>query len=88
MANEETDIYKVYVDSKPKTPTLRIEWKQTEDLLPKFIKSLDEWQQRKVYEHMRNYVEAMTAVGGNKIHNYYAEYNNKEGIKYIKKHIL
>jgi hypothetical protein len=88
MANEETSIYKVWVDRKPNVPTLRIEWKQTEDLLPKFIKGLEEWQQRKVYNHIRDYVETMTASGGNHIHNYYAEYNNKEGIEYIKEHIL
>tara|TARA_R110000751_G_scaffold298951_1_gene409202 strand:- start:945 stop:1211 length:267 start_codon:yes stop_codon:yes gene_type:complete len=84
MTNEETSIYKVWVDRKPNVPTLRIEWKQTEDLLPKFIKSLEEWQQRKLYEHMRNHMMAMGATGGNHIHNYYAEYNNKEGIEYLK----
>jgi hypothetical protein len=87
MTNEETDLYKVWVDRKPSVPTLRIEWKQTEDLLPKFIKSLEEWEQRKVYAYMRECIEANTMTG-NRIHNFYAEYNNEEGIKYIKEHIL
>lgn len=84
MTNEETELYKVWVDRKPSVPTLRIEWKQKEDLLPKFIKSLEEWEQRKIYEHMRNYIEVMTMTGGNRIHNYYAEFNNEEGIEYLK----
>ena len=83
----ENDIYKVWVDTKTNVPTPRIEWKQKEDLLPKFIKSLDEWQQRKVYQLITNYIEANVATG-NTISNFYAEYNNDEGIKYIKEQIL
>ena len=83
MTNEETELYKVWVDTKPSTPTLRIEWKQKEDLLPKFIESLPDWEKRKIYEHMRNYIELMTMTG-NKIHNYYAEFNNEKGIQYLK----
>ena len=86
MKNE-SDIYKIWVDTKPNVPTPRIEWKQTEDLLPKFIKSLEEWQQRKVYAYIRDYVEA-SRMTGDQINNFYADYNNEEGIKYIKEHIL
>jgi len=84
MSNEETDIYKVWVDRKPAVPTLRIEWKQKEDKLPKFIKSLEDWQRYKIYEYMRNYIEAMEVTGGNRIHNFYAEFNNEKGIKQLK----
>ena len=86
MANE-NEIYKIWVDTKTPVPTPRIEWKQTEDLLPKFIKSLEEWQQRKVYQIITNYIEANAATGDT-LSNFYAEYNNEDGIEYIKGLIL
>jgi len=83
MVNEETDIYRVYVDTKPKCPTLRIEWKIKTDPLPKFIEKLEDWQQRKVYDHMREYVLSSQSKS-NKIHEYYILYNNRKGIKELK----
>lgn len=84
MTNESTEIYKVWVDTKTKCPTLRIEWLQTEDLLPTFINSLEDWQKTKIYDYMRDYIMAMEMTG-NKIHNFYAEYNNTKGINELKK---
>jgi hypothetical protein len=81
--NESTHLYKVYVDNSIKCPTLRIEWLQTSDILPTFINSLPDWQKRKIYDYMRDYcINADTS--DNKIHHFYSNYNNEDGINYLK----
>lgn len=84
MTNERTEIYRVWVDTKPKCPTLRIEWLKTEDLLPQFINSLPDWQQRKIYDYMRDYIIDVDTTD-NKIHYFYNQYNNSNGITELKK---
>jgi hypothetical protein len=83
MTNESTHLYKVYVDNSTKCPTLRIEWIQTTDMLPTFINSLPGWQKRKIYDYIRDYCIAVD-TSDNKIHHFYYQYNNDDGINYLK----